>query len=165
MRKSHLISAFILALFLASGCATKSDTAVETGYKIIQTAAIVYDAAMSSARDLWDEGFLTNEQIREVRDVAVVYYDAYRAAVDALYAYKDVTDAEGYQKIVAACTNLGKSMGSLLTVLGDFGVPVANIVDQIFGSTVQEYLERFNQFAITDDAEATATTEAEAEAA
>lgn len=146
MNKLLITLALCVALV---GCSSKSDDIVETGYKSLTTAAVVYDAAMSSAADLYKQGHLTETQYNKVRDAALTYYQAYFAATDALMAYKEASSEEGKEQILAYVDVLKSSLNILLVVVEGIGVDLSSL-----GVSVDEY--------VTEDA---ATEESAAEEA
>ena len=117
------------------GCSSKSDDIVEASYKTLTTAAVVYDAAMSSAADLYKQGHLTEAQYNKVRDAALTYYEAYFAAVDALVAYRNTSSEEGKEQILGYVDVLKSSLNVLLTVAEGIGVDLSSL-----GVSVDEYV-------------------------
>lgn len=140
------------------GCSSKSDDIVEASYKTLTTAAVVYDAAMNSAADLYKDGHLTEAQYNKVRDAALTYYEAYFAAVDAIVAYKNASSEEGKEQILGYVDVLKSSLNVLLTVAEGIGVDLSSL-----GVSVDEYV---TEEATTEEAPVTeepATEEAPAE--
>lgn len=68
------------------GCATHDEITL-TAYKTLETSAITYDAVMTAASDMHSQGLLQDDDWAKLKDVALVYYDAYQVAVSGLLTY------------------------------------------------------------------------------
>ena len=146
MKNCLLLLTLSFALTFA-GCSAKSDDIVETSYKSLVTAATVYDAAMNSAVDLYKQGLITEEQYNKVRDAALTYYDAYRAAVDVLYTYAENKDEAGKAKLLSYVDVLKASLNVLLTVVEGLGIDLSTL-----GVPVDEYAAPVDEVPAVDNA-------------
>lgn len=68
------------------GCATHDEITL-AAYKTLETSAITYDAVMTAASDMHSRGLLQDDDWAKLKDVALVYYDAYQVAVSGLLTY------------------------------------------------------------------------------
>ncbi len=87
------IYAFLLTLFMAMTLvACDHESAALNTYKTLNSSAITYDTVMKSAADMRRAGQLSDAKWAELVDAATIYYDAYQAAVSALYVYVDAQE-------------------------------------------------------------------------
>lgn len=123
-----MIKVFIISLsliFALAGCANK-DELVEVSYKTLETSAIAYDMVMSSAVDLHDRGVITDDVMDDIKQDALIYFDAYHTAVDALLAYMHAsspTDEDRY-KLQTVVVDLGNDLKRLLDRASSAGIEV-----------------------------------------
>lgn len=94
--KRKYVPILILLPLLLCACAGQSGPAghIDTAYKTLKSAAIVYDDALSAAAELHALGLIGEADKARVIAAGDIYRTAWTAAVGALHAYAAAYDAD-----------------------------------------------------------------------
>ena len=114
------------------GCAAHDEITL-TAYKTLETSAITYDAVMTAASDMHSQGQLQDADWAKLKDVALVYYDAYQVAASGLLTY--MRASEGFsspgalerENLKALVDKMVGDLQELLKAAIDLGVDVKEV--------------------------------------
>ena len=126
------IYVMFLTLFMAValvGC-NPEEAALNT-YKTLNTSAVTYDTVMKSAADMRDAGQLSDEKWVELVDAATIYYDAYQAAVSALYVYVEAQEkaqTPDASLLVIAASQCSEALNDFVQKAYQLGVTIKDTV-------------------------------------
>lgn len=126
------IYVMFLTLFMAValvGC--DHETAALNTYKTLNSSAITYDTVMKAAAEMRDAGKLSETKWVELVDAATVYYDAYQAAVSALYVYveaQEKAEEPDASILVAMVSQCSEALNDFVQKAYQLGVTIKDTV-------------------------------------
>ena len=133
---SRFIFSLLAAVFFllpVQGC--EADDFALNSYKTLESSAITYNMVMGAAADMRASGTLDEDKWDELREAALVYYDAYQTAVSALALYMGVLEATdgkaqtkaNIQELVDAVST---GISDLLTCAVKLGITIKEAVNE-----------------------------------
>lgn len=133
MKRVLLLLALVFTLMPLTAC--DADDFALNSYKTLESSAITYNMIMDSAADMRESGTLDEAKWDELREAALVYYDAYQTAVFALALYMGVLEATdgkaptkaNIQKLVDAVST---GISDLLTCAVKLGITIKEAVNE-----------------------------------
>lgn len=133
MKRVLWLLALVFTLMPLTAC--DADDFALNSYKTLESSAITYNMIMDSAADMRESGTLDEAKWDELREAALVYYDAYQTAVSALALYMGVLEATNgkaptkanIQKLVDAVST---GISDLLTCAVKLGITIKGAVNE-----------------------------------
>lgn len=126
------IYVMFLTLFMAMALvACDHESAALNTYKTLNSSAITYDTVMKSAADMRDAGQFSDEKWAELVDAATIYYDAYQAAVSALYVYVEAQEkaqTPDTSLLVTAASQCSEALNDFVQKAYQLGVTIKDTV-------------------------------------
>lgn len=117
MKRKIYLPILIVLMVLAVGCAgpQNKEEFLNTSYKSIATAGVVYNTSKMVARDLYAQNYIDEKLRVEINEVALTFQEAYHSAIDVLEQYEK--DAVSYGETVAAVNAVISALGKIAGLL------------------------------------------------
>ena len=97
-------------LFNLAGCANFT----KNSYKSLAVTSELYNVTMETVVDLQGQGVIDSQKRNEINQIALIYYDAHHAALDALELYLIVEDKESKEKAIDKIRDVTKAINVLI---------------------------------------------------
>lgn len=120
-----LLLLFMIFSTVPLAACEKDETALNC-YKVLETSAVSYDLIMRAGVELHNEGMVTDEQYGKLKDAAILYFDAYQVAVNALATYVEVTsgDKPTEEELKTIVDKISEHINYLILVGAQLGIDV-----------------------------------------
>lgn len=120
IRKLYTAFIFIFIVLALVACATTGKSTPEdirtNAYKALVVAAESYELTMVSFGVLAGKGIVKAEDIEKAKKYGRIYYDAYRAASIALYAYASVSNTDNEVRLSTMLQEMNVALVRLLEI-------------------------------------------------
>lgn len=77
---NYIIICIILTAFMSFGCATGPQSMESKTYKVLKTAADIYEAGMSAMGDLYAQGRINEQEKDKIIELANIFWGTYHSA-------------------------------------------------------------------------------------
>jgi len=103
--KSRIILSSLIGLMIVVMCCS-CGSFVKNSYNSLNTAAITADTSMKIVSDLYKNGQLNDNDLKNIEPVYTKFRFSYLASVSALEAYKRAETSENEDKLIVSLTEL-----------------------------------------------------------
>lgn len=103
--KSRILLSSLIGLMIVTMCCS-CGSFVKNSYNSLNTAAITADTSMKIVSDLYKNGQLNDNDLKNIEPVYTKFRFTYLATVSALEAYKRYETSENEDKLVVSLTEL-----------------------------------------------------------
>lgn len=108
---NYIIICIILMSFMSFGCATSKPQSTETKiYKVLKTAADIYESGMSAMGDLYAQGKITEQEKDKIVDLGNIFWSAYHSASASFDIWSRSKTADNKIALDKMLTELASSM-------------------------------------------------------
>ena len=109
---------YVSISFLVQSCATQGFKT--NAYKTLAAGAAIYESGYPAFLELHQHGLVSDAQKAFGKDLAVKYWAAYHAAVDALIAYDAMNSAENQARVKTALDEAIRCLSNLSAYIQPF---------------------------------------------
>ena len=119
--KSRIILSSLIGLMIVVMCCS-CGSFVKNSYNSLNTAAITADTSMKIVSDLYKNGQLNDNDLKNIEPVYTKFRFSYLASVSALEAYKRAETSENEDKLIVSLVILDNVMNEFMVLIQEYAI-------------------------------------------